>query len=143
VRSPITLSDLPARVATGLYVLNSGLSKRGAPEEAAQGIHGFATAAYPFLGGLPPAQFVKNLSRAEIAIGAALLVPVVPTGLAAGALAGFSAGLVGLYLRAPGLRKPGSLAWTDQGQAIAKDVFMLGAAGTLLLDVVRRRGEAR
>ena len=143
MRSPIALSDLPARITTGLYILNSGLSKRDVPAEAAAGVHGFATSAYPFLGGIPAAQFVKNLSRAEIALGSALLVPVVPTGLVAGALAGFSGGLVGLYLRGPGMRKPGSLAWSEQGQAIAKDVWMLGIAGTLLLESLRRRREAR
>ena len=143
MRSPVALSDLPARLSTGLYILNSGLGKRAVPDEAAQGIHGFAASAYPFLGSVPPAQFVKNLSRAELVVGTALLVPVVPTGLAAAALAGFSGGLVGLYLRSPGMRKPGSLAWTEQGQAIAKDVWMLGIAGTLLLESLRRRRDAR
>ena len=137
------LTHAPARVASGLYILNSGLGKRDVPEQAAKGVHGFATAAYPFLAGMPPAEFAKNLSRAEVALGVALLVPVVPTGLAAGALLGFSAGMMGLYLRAPGLRRPGSLAWTEQGQAIAKDVWMVGIAGTLLADAVRRRRQTR
>jgi hypothetical protein len=46
--------------------------------------------------------------------------------VAGAVLTGFSAGLLGLYLRTPGMRKPGSLAPTEQGLAIAKDVWLLG-----------------
>jgi hypothetical protein len=39
----------------------------------------------------------------------------------------FSAGLLGLHLRTPGMRRAGSLRPTQQGLPIAKDVWMLGA----------------
>jgi hypothetical protein len=61
-----------------------------------------------------------------MALGAALLIPVVPTALAGAGLAAFSAGLVGLYLKTPGMRQEGSLAPTKDGTGIAKDVWMLG-----------------
>ena len=51
-----------------------------------------------------------------------------------GILAGFSAGLVQLYLKTPGMRQPGSLKPTPDGIALAKDVWLLGAGLTLLLD---------
>ena len=66
-----------------------------------------ASGTYPFLGKLKSTQFLRLLSTSEIALGAALLLPVVPT-LAAGAgLAAFSGGLLGLYLGTPGMRQDG------------------------------------
>jgi hypothetical protein len=69
----------------------------------------------------------------------------VPTAVAGAALTGFSGGLLGLYLRTPGMRKPGSLAPTQDGLAIAKDVWLLGIGVGLLtrgtLDRDTRRSE--
>jgi hypothetical protein len=71
----------------------------------------------------------------EIAVGSALLLPVVPAAVAGAALAGFSAGLLGLYVRTPGMRRgrfdPRS---TPEGLPISKDVWMLGAGLALLVD---------
>ena len=123
---PITLSELPARISAGAFILNSGLSKRGADAGTAAGMHGFAAGTYPFLKSVPPQQFVQGLATTEIVLGAALLTPFVPTAVAGAALTAFSGGLLGLYLKTPGMRKPGSLAPTEQGMAIAKDVWLLG-----------------
>lgn len=123
---PMKLRHLPPRLATGAFILNSGMSKRNVDPGTAAGIHGMASGSYPFLGKMQPEQFAKLLSAGEMALGAALLLPVVPTGLAGAGLVAFSAGLVGLYLRTPGLRKEGSLAPTQDGTGIAKDVWMLG-----------------
>ncbi|WUT00826.1 hypothetical protein OHA46_30865 [Streptomyces sp. NBC_00708] len=118
--------DIPPRLATGAFILNSGLGKLKADEATAQGLHGMAANAYPFLGKLEPAKFTRLLACSEIAVGAALLVPFVPTRLAGLALTGFSGGLFGLYLRTPGMREPGSLRPTQDGIALAKDSWMLG-----------------
>ena len=123
---PITLSEIAPRISAGAFILNSGLGKRGADAEAAAGMHGFAAGTYPFLKNMDLQQFAKALATAEIAIGAALLTPFVPTAVAGLALTGFSGGLLGLYLNTPGMRKPGSLAPTEQGLAIAKDSWLLG-----------------
>ncbi len=112
---PIKARHLPPRLATGAFILNSGLGKRHADEATAAGVHGMAAGSYPFLGSLEPKTFTKMLSTGEIALGTALLLPVVPTALAGVALMAFSGGLVGLYLRTPGLREPGSLRPTQQG----------------------------
>jgi hypothetical protein len=40
-----TLSHLPPRLITGAYIVNTGVSKLGAGEETAKGLHGMATAA--------------------------------------------------------------------------------------------------
>jgi hypothetical protein len=129
---PITLSELPARISAGAFILNSGLGKRGADEQAAAGMHGFAAGTYPFLKSVPPQQFVQGLATAEIVIGAALLTPFVPTIAAGAALTAFSGGLLGLYLRTPGMRKPGSLAPTQEGLALAKDSWLVGIGLSIL-----------
>jgi hypothetical protein len=128
------LSHLPLRVTTGAFILSSGLSKRSLEGEAAAGVHGMAVGALPQLGRFQPDEFAKLLSRGEIALGAALLLPVVPSAVAGLALTAFGAGLVQLYLKTPGLREPGSIRPTQAGTGIAKDVWLLGAGLTLVLD---------
>lgn len=133
---PMKLRHLPPRLATGAFILNSGMNKRNADPGVAAGIHGMATGAYPFLGKLEPEQFTKLLSTGEMALGAALLLPVVPTGLAGLGLAAFSTGLVGLYLKTPGMRQEGSLRPTQDGTGIAKDVWMLGIGLGFVLEAI-------
>ena len=137
---PIKLRHLPGRIVTGAFILNSGLSKRHADEGTVAWLHGAATGVYPFLGKIPAPLFVKLLSTAEITLGAALLLPIVPTAPAATGLAAFSGGLVGLYLRTPGMRQDGSLSPTPDGLVLAKDVWMLGIALGLLTDVLTSNG---
>ena len=129
---PITLSEIAPRISAGAFILNSGLGKRGADEGTAAGLHGFASGTYPFLKSVDPATFVRVLSYSEIAVGAALLTPFVPTAVAGAVLTGFSGGLLGLYLNTPGMRKPGSLAPTQEGLTVAKDVWLLGIGIGLL-----------
>ncbi len=132
MRLPITLSEIGPRISAGAFILNSGLGKRGADEAIAAGLHGFAAGSYPFLKNIPPQQFAKALAYGEIGVGAALLTPFVPTALAGAALTAFSGGLLGLYLNTPGMRKPGSLAPTQEGLSVAKDVWLLGIGVGLL-----------
>jgi hypothetical protein len=137
---PITLSEIAPRISAGVFILNSGLGKRGADEATAAGLHGFAAGTYPFLKNLQPQQFARGLATAEIAVGAILLAPFVPTAVAGAVLTGFSGGLLGLYLKTPGMRKPGSLAPTQEGLAVAKDVWLLGIGiGLLTRGTVDRR----
>ena len=128
------LAHLPLRVATGAYILNSGLSKQNLEGQAAEGVHGMAVGAIPALKKVPPDKFTRLLSTGEIALGAALLIPFVPSALVGAALVGFSAGLVQLYLKTPGMRQPGSIRPTQEGIGLAKDVWLLGAGMTLVLD---------
>ena len=129
---PITLSEIAPRISAGAFILNSGLGKRGADEGTAAGLHGFASGTYPFLKSVDPATFAKALAYGEIAVGTALLTPFVPTAVAGTALTAFSGGLLGLYLNTPGMRKPGSLAPTQEGLSVAKDVWLLGIGIGLL-----------
>ena len=133
------IRDMPSRVAAGAFILNSGLSKLSADEQTAQGLHQMATGAYPFLGSMKPQDFAKLLGAGEVAVGTALLLPVVPSGVAGLLLTGFSGGLLGLYIKIPGMRQEGSLRPTQQGIALAKDSWLLGIGASLILsDVVDR-----
>jgi len=125
---------LPPRIAAGAFVLNSGIGKLSADEETAARLHGFAAGAYPFLGKLKPKDFVRLLAAAEITLGSALLVPVVPAALAGAGLVAFSGGLLGLYARTPGMRKENSPLPTAQGTPLAKDVWMMGIGLGLVID---------
>ena len=131
------LRQLPARVTTGAYVLNSGLGKLHADRQAAESLQGFAATTYPLLGKLDARRFTTLLAAGEIATGVALLVPLVPAVVAGAALTGFAGGLLGLYLKTPGMRQEGSLRPTEQGISLAKDVWLLGIGLSLVLDDVR------
>jgi hypothetical protein len=136
MKLPLKGRHIPGRIAAGAFILNSGIEKSRGDEQTAAALHGMATGTYPFLGKLTAPQFLKALSTSEIVLGAALLLPFVPT-LAAGAgLAAFSGGLLGLYLRTPGMRQDGSLRPTQQGVPIAKDVWMLGIAAGFIIDEI-------
>jgi hypothetical protein len=130
----VKISHVPMRLATGAFILNSGLWKMNAVEEVAEDVHGFATAAYPELKRLRPEQFVRLLVAGEIAVATALLTPVVPASIAGAALTAFSAGLLGLYFKVPGMHQKGSLKPTQSGIPIAKDVWLLGIGLSLPLD---------
>ncbi len=97
-----------------------------------------AKTAYPFLETQDARTFTRNLGRAEVAIGTALLVPFVPSLVAGAALTAFSAGLTGLYLRLPGMRQEGGIRPTQEGIALAKDTWLVGAGASLVLDELTR-----
>lgn len=139
MRLSIRARTLPGRVVTGGYILHSGLEKWKDEDERAEGLHAMASGAYPFLKAIPPRRFMRLLSAAEIATGAALLVPFVPEAIAGAALTGFAGGLVGLYLRTPGMRRPGSIWPSQAGMGVSKDVWMLGIGLDLLADAASRR----
>jgi hypothetical protein len=131
--------QIPPRLAAGAFILNSGLTKTEADAETAAGVHGMAAGAYPFLAKEDPQRFTKLLAKTEIAVGAALLLPVVPSLLAGAALTAFAGGLVGLYLKTPGMRQEGSLRPTPAGLGLAKDVWLLGLGLGLVLDELTNR----
>ena len=131
----------PGRLAAGAFILNSGVGKWSADEQTAARLHAMASGTYPFLARLSPRDFTRLLAASEIGLGAALLLPVVPAGLAGAGLTAFSGGLLGLYLRTPGLRREGSLRPSAQGVPLAKDVWMLGIGLGLLIDALTERGD--
>jgi uncharacterized membrane protein YphA (DoxX/SURF4 family) len=125
---------LPPRIATGAFILNSGIGKLSADEAAAAQLHGFAAGTYPFLNKLKPADFARILAATEITLGVALLIPFIPASVAGAALAAYSGGLLGLYARTPGMRKQGTPLPTEQGTVLAKDIWMAGIGLGLVID---------
>jgi hypothetical protein len=133
------LRRLPLRTSAGAFILDSGLQKWRADEQTAGALHGMAGGRYPMVKQIDPPLFLRGLALTEISVGTALLLPAVPALLAGAALTAFSAGLVGLYLRTPGLREEGSVRPTQQGLAIAKDVWLLGIGAGFVLDALTSR----
>ena len=133
--------DVPGRVATGAYILHTGLEKWKGDEARAKALHSMAANAFPVLKYVPPKQFLKLLAGSEIALGTALLAPVVPGALAGLALTGFSGALVTIYARTPALRKPGSIWPSQQGTGVSKDIWMVGIGLGMVVGAVTDRGK--
>jgi hypothetical protein len=135
--SRFKLRRAPLRLTTGAFILSAGLDKWNGDEQTAARLHGFASGTYPFLKPIEPKAFIKLLSGSEIALGSALLLPVVPAGLAGLGLIVFSAGLLGLYARTPGMRRgPHDPRSSPEGLTLSKDVWLLGAGFALLVDAL-------
>jgi uncharacterized membrane protein YphA (DoxX/SURF4 family) len=139
MRFSMKARTLPGRLATGAYILHSGVEKWQGDEKQAAGVHGMAANAFPFLKGIPPRRFLKLVAAAEIATGTALLAPVVPAAVAGAALTGFSGSLLAMYLRTPALHRPGSVWPTSSGIGVSKDVWMLGIGLGLLAETAGER----
>ncbi|WP_037682374.1 hypothetical protein [Streptomyces griseus] len=131
---PFVARQLPLRLTVGAFFLNSGLSKGDADQATAQRLLQFASGTYPFLGKLDAQKFTRLLSTGETAVATALLLPVIPATVAGAALTAFSCGSLALYLRTPGMRQEGSLRPTEQGTALAKDVWLLGVGISLIAE---------
>jgi hypothetical protein len=134
--------DLPGRVATGAFILHSGLEKWKADEARAKALHSMAANAFPVLKDIPPSQFLKLLSASEIALGAVLLTPVVPGVLAGLGLTGFSGALIAMYARTPAMHKPGSIWPTHQGLGVSKDIWMVGIGLGMVIGALTDRDQA-
>src|ERR1700735_3654372 len=134
MRISVKARQLPPRVAAGAFILNAGIGKLSVDEETAARLHGMAAGTYPFLKKLKPADFARLLAVSEIALGSALVLPIVPSAVAGAGLAAFSGGLLGLYARTPGMRKENSPFPTQQGVPLAKDAWMMGIGLGLVID---------
>ena len=126
-------THVPLRVATGAFILNSGIGKLKATEEEQEQTHGWASSVYPIFKDMKAGDFTKALAYGEIGLGAMLLLPTVPSAVAGGALAAFGAGLTGLYLNTPGMTKEDGIRPTPDGIGLAKDVWLVGAGVTLAM----------
>lgn len=129
----MSLTQIPLRLTTGAFILNSGLGKLGADEGTAQFLHGAAASTYPsLLKDMEPKKFARILALSEIGVGAALLAPMVPATVAGAALTGFGGSLIGMYLKTPSMTLDDGVRPSQEGTAVAKDVWLVGAGLTLL-----------
>jgi uncharacterized membrane protein YphA (DoxX/SURF4 family) len=132
----VSARRLPVRVATGVWILHSGIEKWFGDEDQAKFHHAMTISAFPFVRKIPPRRFVRILAACEIATGTVVLAPFISPALAGAALTALSTGLLTLYFRSPKLRKPGSVWPTFEGIAVSKDVWMLGIGLSLVADAV-------
>jgi len=131
-------------MAAGAFILNSGLNKLKAEKETHQRLHEMASGAYSVIDNLPPEQFGLGLGATEVALGSALLMPfVVSDGLAGLGLTSFASGLLGLYMKTPGMRQEGSVRPSSKGTALAKDSWLAGMGLTLMLSGTGNRRKNR
>ncbi|GAA1164459.1 hypothetical protein GCM10009584_01660 [Ornithinimicrobium humiphilum] len=124
-------THVPLRLATGAYIVNSGIKKLKADDEAAEQAHGWASSVYPVFKDMKAKDFMKLLGVGEIGVGALLLLPTVPSAVAGAALTAFGAGLTGMYLNTPGMTESDGIRPTSDGAGLAKDVWLVGAGLTL------------
>ena len=124
----------PLRLAAGSFIVNSGVTKLQADEQTAKSLHGMAVGTYPALGKLQPKAFARALGVAEVTVGGALLLPIVPARVAGAGLAAFSGGLLGVYWRTEGMHPEGDPRPNPQGVPLAKDLWLAGIAAALLAD---------
>ena len=129
------LWHVPVRLATGAIIIDQGLLKLKADDDTAKWLHGQAAQVFPQFEDMDPKEFVQLLSAVEISLGAALLgIGFVPSSLAGLGLTVFGGSLTRLYLKAPGTRREGTIAPSQQGVGLAKDSWMLAIGTALVLD---------
>lgn len=135
----VKLHHVPPRLASGAFILNTGITKRSLDVDGATGLRDQAANAFPFLKKMDPVRFGKALSTFEIALGTALLAPMVPTRVAAAGLSGFSAALMAVYLKTPGFTRDDGIRPAPADMGIARDVFMLGSGLGLMVEELATR----
>lgn len=138
----VKLDQMPPRLACGLFILNTGIGKRSLDTEKATGLRDQAAQVFPPLKKMDPTRFGKLLSAFEIGLGAALIIPVIPTWLVSAGLIGFSGMLMGVYFKTPSLTLKDGIRPSPAGMGIARDVFMLGSGVGLFVEELTTRGKS-
>ncbi|WP_346845035.1 hypothetical protein [uncultured Rothia sp.] len=126
------LSNLALRSTSGALILNSGIGKLGMDEETYAYLQQMAKVGVPQVEQLSPTTFGKALAYGETALGAALLLPVVPAKLAGLGLTVFSAGMLTMYFGDENMTQEDGIRPSQEGTALAKDFVLLGAGLALL-----------
>ena len=70
----MSLAQLPLRLTTGAFVLNSGIGKLSISDEEAEGLQQMAANGVPVLADMSPAAFRRVIAATEISVGAAQLI---------------------------------------------------------------------
>lgn len=130
----MNLSHAALRLSTGAFILNTGIGKLNLDKEHAAGLQATAARAFPQVADIETERFGKLLSVGEIAVGAVLLAPFIPSRIAGLALAAFSGGLLRTYLKTPGTTMADGIRPTAAGTPMAKDIWMFGIAVALIVD---------
>ena len=139
----MSIVQIPLRLASGAFILNSGLGKRQLSDEQAAYIRDMGAKGVPALAQLSPAQFKNFIVASEVGVGGALLLPLVPGWLAGAALTAFSGGLMSMYLNTPEMTEADGVRPSQEGTSVAKDLFLVGAGVGIMVDSVANRSGKR
>ncbi len=139
----MSIVQIPLRLTSGAFILNSGINKLKLSDEQAAGLQQMAVKGVPQLSKLTPAQFKNFVVAAEVGTGAALLLPMVPGWLAGAALTAFSGGLMSMYLNTPEMTEADGVRPSQEGTSVAKDLFLVGAGVGIMVDSVANRSGKR
>ncbi|NDK32478.1 hypothetical protein [Nesterenkonia haasae] len=128
----MNISALALRTIPGAFILNAGISKLKLDGESAAGLQGMASTGVPAVKQLSPETFGKTLAWGEIALGSALLTPLVSNRLAGLALGGFSAGMLSMYFRNDAMTESDGVRPSQDGTPLAKDLWLAAIAVALI-----------
>ncbi len=134
------IANQPIRLVAGASMLNDGMEKLNADEMRASAVPEMAEEAGPGSEGMPTEPFVKVMSVAEVGIGAALVLPLLPDRLVGLFLTAFVGGKFLLRGQNDGIDQ---LRPTTTQPKPAKDAWLLGIGLTLLATGPGRRRPAR
>ncbi|GAA2098529.1 MULTISPECIES: hypothetical protein [Brevibacterium] len=134
-----SLTTAILRGASGATIFNAGVEKLGLSESSAGYLQSMAAKGFPVLAELDAQQFGKLLAAAEMAVGAALLAPFIPTRLAGLALGGFSAGMLTMYFRTEEFTKGDGIRPQGEGVSVSHNVWLAAIAAALVIRGGSRR----
>lgn len=133
----MNFSSAVLRSIPGAFILNAGIEKLSLDEESASGLQQMAATGIPAVKNLSPKQFGKAVAWGEIAVGGALLTPVVSNRIAGFALGAFSAGMLSMYFRNDDMTQDDGVRPSQDGTPLAKDLW-LAAIAVALIDSGRK-----
>lgn len=133
----MSISSVVLRAVPGAFILNAGIGKLKLDEESASGLQGMAATGIPAVQKLAPSQFGKALAWGEIALGGALLTPLVSNRFAGLALGAFSGGMLSMYFRNEAMTEDDGVRPSQDGTPLAKDLW-LAAIAIALVDSGRK-----
>ena len=124
----------PLRLTAGAFVLNSGVGRFSASgDETTTSLQASAAKLIPQVQRMDPRTFAKVMGAGEVALGAAVMLPIVPAAVAGLGLTAFAASLL-----ATRPSTNGQHADVDNETAVPNvtEAWMLGSGVSLLLDAL-------
>ena len=129
----MSIIQIPLRLTSGAFILNSGIGKLGMDAESAEGLKQFASTGVPQFADWDSQTFTTFIAGTELALGTALLTPFVSKRLAGAGLLAFSAGLLSMYFRNSDMTQEDGIRPSEQGLTLSKDAFLAAIGAALVL----------
>lgn len=127
------ISNAILRSVPGAYILQSGYGKLSLDAASAEGLKQFAATGIPQFAEWDSEVFGKFIAGSELLVGGLLVTPFVSKRLAGAALLTFSAGMLTMYFRNPGMTQEDGIRPSQEGTGLSKDVFMAAIGAALMI----------